>query len=50
MRSGIREVLSQAPQVRKAVLFGSRALGTWKPASDIDLALWKVKNWIYPSF
>ncbi|WP_455564007.1 nucleotidyltransferase domain-containing protein [Akkermansia massiliensis] len=39
MRSGIREILSQTPQIRKAVLFGSRALGTWKPASDIDLAL-----------
>ena len=39
VRSGIREILSQTPQIRKAVLFGSRALGTWKPASDIDLAL-----------
>lgn len=50
VRSGIREVLSQSPQIRKAVLFGSRALGTWEPASDIDLVLWKVKNWTYPSF
>lgn len=39
VRSGIREVLSATPQIRKAVLFGSRAMGTWKPASDIDLAL-----------
>lgn len=39
VRSGIREVLSQTPQIRKAVLFGSRAMGTWRPASDIDLAL-----------
>lgn len=38
-RSGIREVLSEVPQIRKAVLFGSRAMGTWRPASDIDLAL-----------
>lgn len=28
VRSGIREILSQTPQIRKAVLFGSRALGT----------------------
>ena len=39
VRSGIREVLSEIPQIRKAVLFGSRSMGTWRPASDIDLAL-----------
>lgn len=49
VRSGIREVFSQIPQIRKAVLFGSRAMGTWRPASDIDLA-WKVRNWIGPFF
>jgi predicted nucleotidyltransferase len=28
------------PEIEKAVLFGSRALGTYKPASDIDIALY----------
>jgi uncharacterized protein len=38
-RDAIRRVLAQFPQVERAVLFGSRAMGTWSPASDIDLAL-----------
>ncbi len=47
MRNGLREqdiqtiqaVLKQHPEVETAVLYGSRALGTWQKASDIDLAL-----------
>jgi predicted nucleotidyltransferase len=35
----IQEVLARFPQVDKAVLFGSRAKGTQKNGSDIDLAL-----------
>ncbi len=35
----IRDVLKQHPEVETAVLYGSRALGTWKKGSDIDLAL-----------
>jgi predicted nucleotidyltransferase len=35
----ITAVLVQFPQVEKAILFGSRAKGTHKPGSDIDLAL-----------
>ena len=35
----IRAVLSQFPAVEKAVLYGSRAKGTHRPASDIDLTL-----------
>jgi predicted nucleotidyltransferase len=31
--------LSQYPDVRQAVLFGSRAMGTQRPNSDIDLCL-----------
>ncbi len=27
------------PEIEQAVIFGSRAMGNWKPASDIDLAL-----------
>ena len=36
----IQDVLSHHPQVRRAVLFGSRAKGTARPGSDIDLALY----------
>jgi len=38
-RAGIRSVLAENPRVRRAVLFGSRALGTYRGASDVDLAL-----------
>ena len=38
-RSGIRAVLAASPKVRRAVLFGSRALETFRGASDVDLAL-----------
>ena len=36
----IREVLAGFPEVEKAVLYGSRAKGTFKPGSDIDLTLY----------
>lgn len=35
----IRQVLTETPRLERAVLFGSRAKGTYKPGSDIDLAL-----------
>ncbi|MCY7352781.1 MAG: nucleotidyltransferase domain-containing protein [Cytophagaceae bacterium] len=35
----IRATLAAIPAIRQAVLFGSRAKGTHKPGSDIDLAL-----------
>lgn len=37
--ASILRVIRAFPQVHGAILFGSRALGTWKPTSDIDLAL-----------
>jgi predicted nucleotidyltransferase len=37
--SAIQRVLARHPAVRAAVLFGSRAMGTARPGSDIDLAL-----------
>jgi predicted nucleotidyltransferase len=36
----IQDVLAHFPEVRRAVLFGSRAKGTAKHGSDIDLALY----------
>jgi len=35
----IRELLAQFPEIKRAVLFGSRAKGTYRKGSDVDLAL-----------
>lgn len=35
----IRQILADCPAVEKAVLYGSRAMGTHRPGSDIDLTL-----------
>lgn len=35
----MRGVFMQFPELQKAVLYGSRAMGTFKPGSDIDLTL-----------
>lgn len=36
----IVEVFKRYPEIEQAGLFGSRALGTHRPNSDIDLAIW----------
>jgi predicted nucleotidyltransferase len=49
----ITEVLARFPNVERAILFGSRAKGTNRPGSDIDLALvgadldWRILGKIY---
>jgi predicted nucleotidyltransferase len=35
----LRQVLASYPEVDQAILYGSRAMGTFQPASDIDLTL-----------
>ena len=35
----IRKALDQVPGLRMAVVFGSRAKGTHRPGSDVDLAI-----------
>jgi uncharacterized protein len=35
----IRQILADVPAVSKAVIYGSRAKGTYRPGSDIDLTL-----------
>lgn len=35
----VRAILAQEPRVEKAILFGSRAKGTHRAGSDIDVAL-----------
>jgi len=35
----IRKVFDDSPEVEEVFLYGSRAIGNYKPASDIDLTL-----------
>jgi len=35
----VQQVLASCPRLKKAILFGSRAMGTHRPGSDIDIAL-----------
>lgn len=35
----IRDVLGSFPAVERAILFGSRAQGTHRPGSDVDIAI-----------
>lgn len=35
----ILEVLKRYPDVEEALVFGSRAIGNYKPGSDVDIAL-----------
>ena len=35
----IQRVFAEFPEIEKATLYGSRATGTFKPGSDIDLTL-----------
>jgi len=35
----LRAVFARFPEVKEVILFGSRALGTHRPSSDIDLAI-----------
>jgi uncharacterized protein len=35
----IQAALARIPSLRRAILYGSRALGTFRPGSDLDLAL-----------
>lgn len=49
----IHEVFARFPEIHRALLFGSRAKGTHKPGSDIDLAIvgegidWRTIGRIY---
>ncbi len=38
-REAIRSVFRQYPEIKKALLYGSRALGRHREASDIDITL-----------
>lgn len=36
----ILQSVKQFPEIEKAVIFGSRAKGNYKPGSDVDIAVW----------
>jgi predicted nucleotidyltransferase len=36
----IVKTIKKYPEVKRAVIFGSRAKGTYKPGSDIDIAIY----------
>ena len=38
-RKALIEILTHCPRLERAVLFGSRAMGTFTPTSDVDIAL-----------
>lgn len=40
----MRGVFRRIPEIREVVLYGSRAKGTYRPESDIDLALVGVED------
>jgi uncharacterized protein len=35
----ILDLLAESPEIRRVILFGSRAKGNYRPGSDIDLCL-----------
>jgi predicted nucleotidyltransferase len=35
----LRQILAACPAVEEAILYGSRAMGNYRPGSDIDLTL-----------
>ena len=43
-RQQIREVFASFPQIKRATLYGSRALGRYHSGSDIDLTLITAKD------
>jgi uncharacterized protein len=37
--AGLKSVFAHYPEIEKAILYGSRAKGNYRPGSDIDLTL-----------
>ena len=42
-RTAVIDIIAANSRVERAVLFGSRATGTFRPASDVDLALFGAR-------
>jgi predicted nucleotidyltransferase len=42
--STIVQIISTIPEIKKVVIFGSRAKGDYKAGSDTDMAVWSVND------
>jgi predicted nucleotidyltransferase len=40
----IVQIIASFPEIKKAVIFGSRAKGNYKSGSDVDIAIWATTN------
>jgi uncharacterized protein len=40
----IIQLIAAYPEVEEAILFGSRAMSTYKPASDVDIGQWSANQ------
>jgi predicted nucleotidyltransferase len=40
----IVQTLSKFPEIKKAVIFGSRAKGNFQAGSDVDIAVWAIST------
>lgn len=40
----IVQIISKFPEIKRAVIFGSRAKGNYKAGSDTDIAVWAIDN------
>jgi len=49
----IKQAIKQFPEIKKAVIFGSRAMGNYRNGSDVDLAIFgeeKKLKIVFPVF
>jgi len=42
--STIVQIISTIPEIKKVVIFGSRAKGNYKAGSDTDMAVWSTND------
>jgi predicted nucleotidyltransferase len=40
----IVQTFAKFPEIKKAVIFGSRAKGNYQSGSDVDIAVWAISN------
>ena|SRR5258707_14105300 len=40
----IVQTLSRFPEIKKAIIFGSRAKGNYQAGSDVDIAVWATSH------
>ncbi|WP_256201110.1 nucleotidyltransferase domain-containing protein [Thermoanaerobacter thermocopriae] len=40
----LKDIFKKYPQIKRVVIYGSRARGDFKPASDIDIAIFSEED------